>query len=160
MGAPKERIVTSLFDAFTPLVNVVRKGGNTTAGRAFEAELYLVRSGSEERLQRFTDERITPMVEALRKSWKARFLALPRCQALNGGSAYTQFLADIGPVRNRVPQRRACKNFDECGIPDASLIRRHVPRYGGSTKPHCSHVEPRMGEQGLSVLVSGLSCRA
>jgi hypothetical protein len=102
MGALKERIVTGLFDAFTPLVNAVRKGGNTAAGKAFEADLYLVRGRTEERLQRFTDERITPMVEALRKAWKDKFLALPRYQALGGKGAYTQFLTDIGTVGNYI----------------------------------------------------------
>ncbi|CAE6958543.1 LPD38 domain-containing protein [Paraburkholderia domus] len=93
-----ENSVTNLFDYRNPLEQLVRRSGNTDAGRKFVNTMRTFEAKTQKDIHDFEHTHATPLLKALTKGWNGTFKSLPYYQ----GHGYQQFLEDLGSMGNYV----------------------------------------------------------
>ncbi|KVT91860.1 hypothetical protein WK59_03750 [Burkholderia ubonensis] len=97
-----EDATTALFDYRNPIEQVIRRTGNTAAGRDFRNTMRTFEAATQKTLHDFESSRVDPMLGALRDAWKRDFEKLPWYKE----HGYRQFLQDVGTIGNLVKHGR------------------------------------------------------
>ncbi|MCA8017724.1 LPD38 domain-containing protein [Burkholderia metallica] len=97
-----EDATTALFDYRNPIEQVIRRTGNTEAGRDFRNTMRTFEAATQKTLHDFESSRVDPMLGALRDAWKNDFEKLPWYKE----HGYRQFLQDVGTIGNLVKHGR------------------------------------------------------
>ncbi|QUO26134.1 hypothetical protein KEH57_04180 [Burkholderia cenocepacia] len=101
-----EDLVTNLFDHRNPLVQLVRRSGNTAAGQRFVHTMRTFEAKTQKTIHDFERDQVDPLMHDLADAWNTTFKKLPWYK-MHG---YQQFLEDIGTMGNLVkhgPERNA-----------------------------------------------------
>ncbi|KVE31075.1 LPD38 domain-containing protein [Burkholderia sp. TSV86] len=97
-----EDATTALFDYRNPIEQVIRRTGNTAAGRDFRNTMRTFEAATQKTLHDFESSRVDPMLGVLRDAWKNDFEKLPWYKE----HGYRQFLQDVGTIGNLVKHGR------------------------------------------------------
>ncbi|MBN3777451.1 GNAT family N-acetyltransferase [Burkholderia sp. Ac-20345] len=97
-----EDATTALFDYRNPIEQVIRRSGNTAAGRDFRNTMRTFEAATQKTLHDFESSRVDPMLGTLRDAWKSDFEKLPWYKE----HGYRQFLQDVGTIGNLVKHGR------------------------------------------------------
>ncbi|KVO05548.1 hypothetical protein WJ69_22880 [Burkholderia ubonensis] len=97
-----EDATTALFDYRNPIEQVIRRTGDTAAGRDFRNTMRTFEAATQKTLHDFESSRVDPMLGALRDAWKSDFEKLPWYKE----HGYRQFLQDVGTIGNLVKHGR------------------------------------------------------
>ncbi|NML34506.1 LPD38 domain-containing protein [Paraburkholderia antibiotica] len=97
-----ENFVTAAFDHRNPVEQVIRRTGDTAAGRALRNTMRSFEAATQATLNRFSERSVDPMTRALKDAWKQTFSK----QDWYKEHGWRQFLQDVGTIGNLVKHGR------------------------------------------------------
>ncbi|SIO50469.1 hypothetical protein SAMN05444172_2570 [Burkholderia sp. GAS332] len=164
-----EDAVTKLWDYRNPIEQLIRRTGNTPAGRALRNTMRLFEAASQKQIHDVERQHVDPMIDTLSKAWNSKYSKLPWYKE----HGHEQFMQDIGTIgnlvkhgreRNREIARKSDgKDMAGSGKTDAEIaaierdIRRDAPGlvelyeqiYKDHLKPMLDARDKTLGDAGL-----------
>ncbi|MGF6936858.1 hypothetical protein OKW41_006020 [Paraburkholderia sp. UCT70] len=101
-----ETVTTSLFDHLNPIEQIIRRTGDTPAGRTLRNTVRLFQGATEKTRQDFVRQSVDPTMKALSDAYKRDFAQLDWYASRPGDEGWQQFLMDTGTVGNLIKHGR------------------------------------------------------